>query len=85
MMISKKSRSDTNTSATTAAANLAPPTVGGGVTMTGGRTPSDTMMLSSLTGGNPKSGLVMSSGPAIFLRVRIAAAADMHYSTTVNA
>ncbi|KIO33773.1 hypothetical protein M407DRAFT_177775 [Tulasnella calospora MUT 4182] len=84
MMISKKSRSDTNTSATTAASTLAPLTVGGGITMTGGRTPSDTMMLSALTGA-PKSGLIMSTGPPIFLKVRIAAAADMHYSTTVNA
>ncbi|KAG9016667.1 hypothetical protein FRB90_002584 [Tulasnella sp. 427] len=83
LMIAKKSTDNNNKTnpAASAAATLAPPTIGAGTTMmmTGGRTPNVSSAFPS------QSGVAISTGPPIFLRVRIAATADMHYSTTVNA
>ncbi|KAG8894240.1 cystathionine beta-synthase, partial [Tulasnella sp. 403] len=74
LMISKKSRTDPSTGTT---GNLAPPATGPGA-----RTPSDTI---PLMGVPAVSGTIVAQGPPVFLRVRVATTADMHYSTTINA
>ena len=82
-MIAKKSRPDPSVS-TTAASTLAPPSTTNAVSSSS-LTSSDVLASSAFLGVSSQTGTIATQGPPVFLRVRVATAADMHYSTTINA
>ncbi|KAG8876850.1 hypothetical protein FRB97_003850, partial [Tulasnella sp. 331] len=81
LMIAKKSTSRSERSNT---GGLAPPAVAGGGVAASARTTSDALTSAGFLGVSHTSNAIMASGPPVFLRVRVATTADMHYSTTIN-
>jgi hypothetical protein len=69
-----------------AVGGLALPAASGvGGTAGSARTAADALTSAGFLGVSHTSGAIMTSGPPVFLKVRVATTADMHYSTTINA
>ncbi|KAG9033539.1 hypothetical protein FRB95_014718 [Tulasnella sp. JGI-2019a] len=81
LMIAKKATGRSERSNT---GGLVPPAVSGGGVAASARTTSDALTSAPFLPVSHTSGATMASGPPVYLRVRVATTADMHYSTTIN-